>query len=248
MYRFALRGRWLVGHVVVLLLAGIFVRLGLWQLERLDQREARNDRIEARMKAPPTDVEELPVDPDTADHRSAVARGTYDDTSQVRVQLRSYGGQPGDWVLTPLELADGRAVVVNRGWVPQGAPPSSYAPPEGDVEVRGLARRSQVRGRFGPGDEEAGRLEVLNRVDVGRLAQQAPYELLPFYVELAEQTPAVGRLPRPLPPPDLGSGPHLSYALQWFAFAGIGLIGWPLVLRRAAARPRSTRRPAPQSA
>ena len=248
MYRFALRGRWLVGHVVVLLLAALFVRLGLWQLDRLDERKERNDRIESRMDAPPSEVEALPADPESADHRSAVARGVYDATSQVRVQLRSYSGQPGDWVLTPLELADGRAVIVNRGWVPQGTPPSEYAPPEGEVEVRGLALRSQVRGRFAPGDEQTGRLEVLNRVDVARLAQQAPYELLPFYVELDEQTPAAGRLPRPLPPPALGNGPHLSYAFQWFAFAAIGLIGWPLLLRRAAARPRSTPRPEPQTA
>lgn len=242
MPHWVLRGRWLVGHVVVVLLAALFVRLGVWQLDRLDQRREENALIRARMRAAPVAVGALPRDPEDARYRTATATGTYDASRQVTVRYRSLDGQPGAWVLTPLRLDLGRAVVVNRGWVPDGATAADYRPPPGQVRVAGMAQTSQTRGSLGPADPPTGTLANLSRVDVARLQQQVPYELAPVWLQLRSQDPPQpGRLPVTLPEPDLGEGPHLSYALQWFGFTLVGLVGWPLLVRREWQRRRGRR-------
>ena len=110
-------------------------------------------------------------------------------------------------------------------------------PPSGIVVVEGILLRAQHRGSFGPKDPVEGTLSVLNRVDIERLDQQVPGNLYPLWVQLTAQTPPPVELPLPLPPPELGLGPHLSYAVQWFIFATIGLVGWPLLIRRARRQP-----------
>ena len=80
-------------------------------------------------------------------------------------------------------------------------------------------------------------LRVLARVDVARLQQQVDETLLPIYVDLRAQEPAQpGPLPEPIPEPELSEGPHLNYAGQWFIFALLTIIVYPLLLRRVARR------------
>ena len=84
-----------------------------------------------------------------------------------------------------------------------------------------------------PGD-----LDITAYTDTKRLEKQMPYELLPIYLELRQQSPAqTGDLPLPLQEPEFTPGSHLGYAVQWFAFTVIGVIGYGFILRqRASAR------------
>lgn len=241
MYRFALRGRWLAGHFVVLALAALFLRLGFWQLDRLDQVRGSNALIESRRSLPVADLEELvrPDDPrgGPAVQRRVTVRGRYDAAVRIVSDFRSVDGQPGVDVLTPLVTDDGAAVIVDRGWVPASRPesgiPTSAVPPQGVVEVSGFVLEGVSPGSA-RGATTGGVLQ-LTRIDLGLLQQELRYDLYPVYVRLQSQQPAqASGLPRPVAPPELDDGPHLSYAVQWFVFAAIGLLGWPLVLRRAA--------------
>ncbi|HEX5950122.1 MAG TPA: hypothetical protein VFZ96_03895, partial [Actinomycetota bacterium] len=64
---------------------------------------------------------------------------------------------------------------------------------------------------------------------------QAPYELWPLAMQLEEQSPAQdGDMPVVVPRPELDEGPHLSYAVQWFIFATIALVGFVVLARREA--------------
>jgi surfeit locus 1 family protein len=238
--RVLLRPRWLVGTVVAVLLVVLFVNLGFWQLRRLDEKRDRNALIESRSSAPVRPVDEL-VDPRTGFgdvgpvvYRRASARGRYDVAGEVRIRSRSLDGRPGEHVVTPLRLDDGTALAVNRGFVPLST--DVPAPPRGDVEVTGLLFATQSRGSFGPRDPAEGRLDELSRLDLDRLQRQYDGDLYPVWLQLQEQDPPLdeGALPVVLPEPEQDEGPHLSYAVQWFLFATIGAIGWPLVLRRAA--------------
>jgi cytochrome oxidase assembly protein ShyY1 len=243
-YAFARRPRWLLSHVLVVVLVVVMINLGLWQLRRLDEKRDRNDLIESRMGEPAAPVDEI-VDPaagydvgDEVRFREATATGTYAVGDEVLVRNRSYDGAPGSWVLTPLVLDGGEAVVVNRGWVPvtgEQALPAEAAAPDGEVAVEGLLEETQERGRFGPTDPAGDELEVLSRVDLARLQEQVEADLYPVWLQLEEQDPAAGDMPTPVQPPDLSEGPHLSYAFQWFTFSAIALIGYPLILRRVAA-------------
>ncbi|CAN5669734.1 SURF1 family protein [soil metagenome] len=243
-YRFALRPRWLLSHVAVAVLVVAMVLLGLWQLRRLDERRSANDLIERRSSQEVVGVTELIAANDggaAADrhlYRQVIARGVYLADEEVLVRSRSLEGAPGSWVLTPLLLDSGTAVVVNRGWIPNDgsrdvAPPGAE-PPEGDVAVRGLLYPSQQRSGLGPADPPDGQLATLARADLGRLQRQVEPDLLPAYVQLTDSEPAGGELPRALGPPEPSEGRHLGYAVQWFIFATIGLGGYPLILRRVA--------------
>ena len=244
-YRFALAPKWIVSHLFVLALIITMINLGLWQLRRLDDKRARNDKIEAHIAAATVPVTDLvgADDPEAAvgpvEFRRVTATGRYLADDEVLVRSRSLDGAPGSWVLTPLDLGDGTAVVVNRGWISDNGSltrvPSSVAAPSGEVEVTGLLRPSETRGSFGPKDPPTGTLRTLARADVDRLDQQVDAELLPGWIQLVEQDPAVGADdPKPVPRPELDEGPHLSYAFQWFFFTSVAVVGYPLILRRRA--------------
>jgi surfeit locus 1 family protein len=242
-YRWALRPGWILSHLFVLVCVVLFVRLGFWQLARLGERRAHNTLIETRQQTPAAPLGQVvsptagPDEVEAAVYRSVTATGTYRADQQVLVRNESFRGAPGSWVVTPLLLPDGRAVAVNRGWVPAAAAdgdPAAYAPPAGTVTVIGLVARTEEREGLGAADPAEGRLHDLARLDVARLGKQVDEPLYPVYVTLQGQQPAVGQIPVPVPPGVLDDGPHLNYAGQWFIFATLTCVVYPLLLRRQA--------------
>lgn len=240
MYRFALRPRWLLGHVVVLGLVALLVSLGLWQLRRLDERQDANAAIAARAAAPVRTVLGPDEEPDEVERRRFRLEGRFDTQREILVRGRLRNGLPGYEVLTPLMLSETHAVVVNRGWIPQQVgdswPRPELAPPAGTTTVTGLARpseRSALKPSTGSGD-----VPVVSAVRLDELAAlhgSAPYTLAPVWLVAADGA-STGELPAALPPPDLSDGPHLSYAMQWFLFSAIAAVGWVLLVRQSAKR------------
>ena len=110
------------------------------------------------------------------------------------------------------------------------------APPDGRVLVEGLVRLSQERSGLAPADPVQGELTVLSRLDIPRIQQQSEDELAPVSVDLFTVDPAnPGDLPVPLGPPATDDeGNHLAYAIQWFAFAVVGVVGYVILVRRRA--------------
>lgn len=251
-YRFLLKPRWILSHLFVVTVVVVMISLGFWQLGRLDERKATNAEVTAAMHQEavpvaallPAGADSTSEDVTAVDYRQVVVTGIYRPDEQVLVNNRTNNGAPGFWVVTPLVQADGTAIAVNRGWIPftytADGSWDDFAPPKGTVSVRGMIRPSQVRETDGlvssPKDAEQGTLRALARLDVGRLAQQISERIPPFYVNLDAQDPQQGDLPVPVPPPELSEGPHLGYALQWFAFSLLTLIVYPLLLRRYARR------------
>lgn len=252
MYRFLLKPGWIALHVGALCLAILFINLGLWQLNRLEQRQARNTLLKERLFAEPRALQDLLDEYNTGDlaasqesiaYRPATLTGRYDPEHEVLLRsTRNYEGEPGYYLLTPLKLENNRAILVNRGWVPfefKVPPVHEAAPPNGVVEVTGtvnLERKppSDSRAALAPRDPP-GELDITAYIDTGRLERQMPYELLPIYLELREQSPAQENdLPLPLQNPEFTPGSHLGYAVQWFAFTLIGVIGYGFIVRQRA--------------
>jgi len=139
-------------------------------------------------------------------------------------------------VLTPLRLADGTAVIVDRGWVRASATSgvTTDPPPAGAAAVHGLLHASNPLSPQDTVDHlPDGRLAV-PRVDLAAIGRTLPYRLLPVWIEAQAISPAPSgahapALPQP-PPPDPVN--HMEYAIEWFAFALIPIVGWPIALRR----------------
>jgi cytochrome oxidase assembly protein ShyY1 len=238
MYRFLLRPRWIVFHLLCLIGVVGMIGLGFWQKSRLDDRRAFNALVTARVDEPTAPVETVvgppgaEADPLDIEWRTVTATGTYRADEQVVIVNRSQNGQAGVNIVTPLELPDGRLLLVNRGFIPgQGTEP--LPPPAGEVDVLGSLRRSQVRAFGQISDPADGVLTELQRIDIPRLAQQLPDPVMPVYLDLARSAPSQGTFPLPVPPPELSEGPHLSYMLQWWFFSGCVAAGWVVALRRS---------------
>lgn len=252
-YRFALKPRWILSHLFVLVMVLGMARAGIWQWDRLQQRKDINARVEAVQQEEPAPVEGL-ADPGDFDegrdleYRPVTATGTYLADQSVLVDGADHKGAAGAWVLTPLQLDDGDVVIIKRGTIPNpgqlDAVPDSVETPTGEVTVVGLARPTETRPEVNLGftklhferaDPATGTLENLARTDLARLDQQIDGDVLPFYVSLRTQDPAVTDT-EPLPPnaPDLSEGSHFSYTVQWFTFSIMTIVVYALILRRRA--------------
>lgn len=220
--------------VAAAVVALVCVRLGIWQLDRLEQRRAFNAEVRAALASEPMPLDAvLAADADPA-YRRVVASGTWDPASEVILFGRSLGGRPGNHVLTPLELGDGRAVLVDRGWVPADVadpPVTGDAAAAGAATVEGILLPSDASGT-GERSDGSALPEQVRAIDVAALDPAIPADLVPgVYLLRARQEPAQDRpIPAPLPEPT--EGPHLGYAIQWFTFAAVALVGGIVLVRR----------------
>ncbi len=244
-YRFALRPKWIFGHLLASTLIVLFVIAGFWQLSRLHQRKVFNALVRRNQREPAVDVTQLGLRPDQgtghAKHdqgRRVRVTGTFLPDLSVLIQGQSINGQPGVWIVTPLRSAAGPLVLVNRGFLISNgglqAPPADTAPPAGRVTVFGSVQPTETPSVFETRDPP-GHHRSYRRIDVDRIRAGLGVPTLPLWVLATGQRPAdPGRPLTPVPPPALTEGPHLSYAMQWFGFTIIGLVGYPILLRKKA--------------
>lgn len=233
-YRFALRPRWLLSHVIAVASVVALAFLGLWQLDRHDQRAARNATVEARAELPVAPVAAALAsadDPDELRFRRLAAEGTYGD-EVLLVDNRSLEGLPGAWVLAPLELADGSVLAVNRGFrfSSEGAvePPAS---PQGPVRVEGTVAVWESDDCGVRRDDEGRPLgTACLRRDAA--AEAFGIDVLPVVLQRQASDPAEADVLKTVPAPELDAGPHRSYAVQWFSFATLAAVTYLLILRR----------------
>lgn len=220
----------------------VMVGLGFWQLGRLQERRAANAQVLSRMNQPSLTITGESLDPADLAYRPAQVTGAYDFAQEIVLRNRSRDNLAGVHVITPLRIAGSdKAVLVDRGWIPyEYSLPEQRTPydtPAGQVTVHGLIQLSQTRASIiSPSDPvvnaDMPRLDAWYWLDIPQIQQQfRAYSLLPFYLE---QDPLADS--RAIPAPehnlDLGDGPHLSYAIQWFSFAAILAAGSIALARR----------------
>jgi surfeit locus 1 family protein len=215
--------------------AAACVKAAFWQIDRLHQRRARNAVQLSRLAAQPTSPFALPAE-STRQWRRVIVTGTFDFDHQIVLAGRALEGAPGVNIITPF-VPDGRsdAILVNRGWV--------YAPDAQTVNVAKFDEppHQTIRGyaeEFSQSKSGAARTastpDAWRRLDAAELPTAFPFAIATFYmVALADS----GVRPSPsapvrLPLPSLDEGPHLGYAIQWFAFALIALGGASIVIYR----------------
>lgn len=216
------------------------IRLGFWQLERLGERRAANALVLARLGETALPLERLPRN-SAVRFRRATAAGVYDFANEFVVTSRSRHGSPGVHIITPLRMSTSdTAVLVNRGW--------AYAPDGMRIDLA-LFREDSVAVVDGFVDEYSRATgpvttpsveRAVRRLDRDSIAARLPYPLatvvLVQQVDSGEAVAVDRGTPVRVEPPPLDEGPHRAYAVQWFAFAVVGVVGTLLVLQRDRTR------------
>lgn len=221
--------KWLLPTLLVLIASAVCIRLGIWQLDRLDGRRAFNTQVETMRTASLLDLNQaVPEDISSMEWRAVTVTGEYDFENQVALRNQYNGDQYGYHLVTSL-LFSGRAVLVDRGWIPAEADWRSFDQP-GPVTVTGQIRLGSGKPAIGgvadalPANGET--LTIWNNFDLEHMSPQFPYRLLPVYiqpnVDAGDTTPPIPYQPVV----ELTEGPHFGYAIQWFTFAVIFLVGY----------------------
>jgi surfeit locus 1 family protein len=243
--------------LAALLGAVLTFRLGLWQLDRAAQKIALQVALDQRRLLPPLPAAELAADAVNAaaqTHRRIAVEGVWLPAKTVFLDNRQMASRQGFYVLTPLQLADGSAVVVQRGWLPRNfldrnqvsAPPL----PAGVVRVEGRIATAPARvyqlGAVGSGP-------IRQNLDLDAYGRELGLRLRPLSIQqldapaasaaeggAAQSPPAADGLLRDWPLPATGVETHYGYAFQWFALCALisGLYVWFQLIR-----PRRSRQP-----
>lgn len=233
--------KWLLTTFLVFAGTAVCIRLGVWQLDRLEQRRAFNHQVETMRAAEPLELNQnVPGDVASMEWRAVTVTGEYDFENQVVLRNRYHDGEYGYDLITPL-LFDGEAVLVDRGWIPAAGNTSpadwhKYDGP-GPVTVTGQLRLGQDKPAIGGVADPAftptqPRLDFWSNLNVQRISEQVPYEILPVFIQpQAEDDDQVPPIPTQ-PVLELTEGSHLGYAFQWFSFAAILFFGYPFYLRK----------------
>jgi len=224
-----------IATIVVALIAVLFVNLGFWQIRRLHWRKGNNEIILAQEKLPPVSLDSLAGQPlDAIQYRRVTADGTYDVGKEAILFGRpDASGLQGNHLLTPFTTTAGTFLIIDRGWVPLSwarIPVAEAAPPDGPVTVNGVLLPPESEAAAGPPSQGQ-----VKEVNIGQLRASVGRELMPAYLLLQEQAPSqTGDFPKTGTLPALTEGPHLSYAIQWFLFTLIGLVGYAGLVRKEA--------------
>ena len=231
--------RWIV-LVAAVLATALTARLGFWQLDRAAQKNALQAALDARRGLPPLLQPDLANDPSTAalqHHRAIELSGRWLADKTVHLENRQMNGRPGFYVVTPMLLADGTAVVVQRGWSPRNlmdrtevvAPPL----PTGVVTVQG--RIAPPPGRLYEFDDVASG-PIRQNLELAGYAGEVGRPLRPLSVlqeDRPERGAAADGLLRQWPRPAADVHKHYGYAFQWFALSAliVGLYVWFQLVR-----------------
>lgn len=213
-------------------------RLGVWQLDRAAAKQALQQAIDERFAQPPLPAESLARQAEAAAlqwHRQVRMRGVWMPQGTVFLENRQHAGRPGFVVVTPLQLPDGSAVVVQRGWMPRDfvdrTRVAAPALPDGEIEVD--ARIAPPPARLLE-FEGAGSGTIRQNLDLDAFSREIGLPLRPLsLLQLEGAVPVSDGMVRDWPRPSSGVHKHHGYAFQWFALSALlaGLYVWFQIIR-----------------
>ena len=245
MYRFLLTPKWIAGFFGMLLAIAIMIGLGNWQLDRLHAKRAASAAVTESASAPvvaaytllPDSPKQRPKG--TAEWHRVSMTGTYLADKTVLIRGSTSGDGVGFEIVVPLQASDGRVYLIDRGFVDAPAEADKLPPipaaPEGEVQVTGRVRIPYAESSGATKIEPIEGVATVRALNTEVLAKDLSLDIAGGYIAAVEEKPADGasypKISR-VPLPDLGDGPHLSYAVQWFLFAAMAAVGFGYLVKR----------------
>jgi cytochrome oxidase assembly protein ShyY1 len=243
-YRFLLSRQWVILTLIGLLVMPTMYKLGFWQLHRHESKVANNTLTADNLTATPVPVEKLTAPGQTVvkkyTYRTVTARGHYDAAHEMVARRRTAadGSSIGYHVITPLVMADGRAVLVNRGWISPGddatAVPKIPAAPKGEITVTGRLRPDETTSITGIRNRAGLPAHQIMLINSRMLANDVPEQLVDGYMELSATSPGPAThqpelIPKPSP---VDASLNMAYAIQWWLFTVMVPVGWVILVKR----------------
>lgn len=233
--------KWFLTTVLVFVGTAICVRLGIWQLDRLEQRRLFNTHYLSVYNASPILLDAYPIDDITKnEYREVIVHGKFDPAHNMVLRNQYFDSQPGYFLLTPLVLSDGSAILIERGWIPLegNEKPEDWQKYNdiNDLTIKGIIRQGSAKGEIGgisqvDADEE-NFLHFWTIINLDRISEQMPYKLVPVFVQPVSSEENTSP-PYPYQPKiEISEGPHIGYAIQWFFFASLLFCGYPFFLKK----------------
>jgi len=216
----------------------VLVGLGTWQLGRLQWKNNLIDSFEARVAAPPVAVPASGAAINPIEFQRLDLTGRFLHDKEIFLTGRTYEGNAGFHVVTPFELADGRLILINRGWVSEGykdPAKRAFSRVDGPTTVAGILRKPGQKGYFVPENEPAkGFWFTLVPAEINAHLGLGTVAIDSFYAD-AIRTSAVVTLPIAAKTELNLRNAHLSYALTWYGIA-LALIGVYIAFHMQAGR------------
>lgn len=223
--------RWILIHIGMCALAVLLVFLGLWQLQRLDDRRARNAEIEMNTTREIVAATQDLGEPND-EWRRVTLTGRYVPDTQIAIINRSQDGVAGDNLAAVFKTENNGEFLINRGFVPLAV--NQRFTPDESLTLVGYIRLNQTRRNVGAIDSSTRGTTEFQRYDLERIKQALAQPInTAYYVQLIKESPSPNtEWPMPVPFPTIDEGPHFSYAMQWFFFSFVAVAGWAVVVVR----------------
>lgn len=225
--------RWLGFTALVIFAIVAFGLLSRWQWARAEEHKQERLALASSAAAEPVPLTTALSEATAPDSFTAVvATGTFAPDTTALVRRRPLDARNGFWVMSPLTLADGRAVWINRGWLQASqdalSTPAVPAPPTGEVTITGYLRPDEAAAADANTGLPAGQVAAANHL----LLPSVP-GAVPGFVQLSDSDPPQEGLVA-VPLPGIDESRNISYAVQWLLFAFVAIGGWYYFLRREA--------------
>jgi len=230
--------KWTLSSILVILGVFVLIRLGFWQLDRLDQRRKFNDHYLKQISLKPIDLNVKPIPKSLADmeYREISVSGYYDFENEIYLQNQANQNEPGYRVVTPLLIDNSEsAVFIERGWI-------SFTDFENMEEINekydqkqsisGIIRNPESNDKILESETSTDNQQNFYLyVDINSLQTKTDYELLPIYIQQKGENEYGKPIPQ-IAEIEISEGPHFGYAIQWFFFASLLGFGYPFFVRK----------------
>ncbi|MBQ0725537.1 MAG: SURF1 family protein [Cycloclasticus sp.] len=213
--------------LLAVLVLGLLLGLGYWQLDRAEQKQALLDLQAARVQLAPVAIESVRINKQQLRYLPVTVSGTIDADQQILIDNQIKQGRAGYFVLTPIKLSNNSAILLNRGWLPLGDDRNTLP----DVKVNTV--ELSVNGRLdhfpsvgialeGADVLSKGWPAVVQTINLAKVSERLGYAVMPYQVLLNNDE--LYGYEREWTLFEMGPEKHHGYAFQWFALALTWLI------------------------
>jgi surfeit locus 1 family protein len=231
--------KWTLTTILVLIGLYVLIRLGFWQLDRLESRRQFNQHYLVQMSSPIINLNDEINHNEllNMEYREVTVSGYYDFSNEIYLQNQAYENIPGYRVVTPLKIdSNDNFVYIERGWISledfkdRDDINSHYTQHQ---NLEGIIRLPQSESDFGGKSSNISdpNSQFFLYVDLDLFTTKLEYELLPIYVQLKDENNYQKPYSK-LAEIEITEGPHFGYAVQWFFFASLLGIGYPFFVRK----------------